>query len=294
MLLVSHRRAVFPRLLRLLRRKQFRRHPVKYLWRRLRFPIHWMLRPRKKLIVPFYGGLRCSLAPSSVSLGIYIHRGPSNGAVARDFIDVLRPGMVAFDCGAHIGEYTLLFSSLVGPSGHVHSFDPDPRIFAYLQENIRLNNLANVTLNNVALSDHDGHAMLVLQADATTSFLEEPGNLAPGVNPAVPFVDHAASATLTRVGKMSVDVLTLDSYVRTRRIARVDALKLNVEGAAERVLAGGRRLLSELRPALVEVECDGDVSPSNIVGMFSQLGFATEIRTATQLYPWVIARQPIA
>ena len=50
---------------------------------------------------------------------------------------LLRPGDRVVDGGAHIGYLTLLASRCVGPSGEVHAFEPVPRTFAALEENVR-------------------------------------------------------------------------------------------------------------------------------------------------------------
>src|SRR4030095_4117195 len=65
----------------------------------------------------------------------------------------IQPGMVVLDVGAHVGQYSLVASRLVGESGARHTFEPDPDTFAWLQGNCRRNNLTNVTLNRLALSD---------------------------------------------------------------------------------------------------------------------------------------------
>ena len=262
------------RLRRLVARREFREHPARYVWRRTRYHVHWMIWPKRGFVVPFYRGLRCKLARGDASLGIYLNDGFSAAEIAHEFIGVLKPGMVAVDCGSNIGEYTLLFAALVGPTGHVHAFEPDARMAAYLEENIRMNGLSNVTLNTAALSDYDGEGRFSLHEDATASSLED---FAPNEG----------------VGVTTVDVLRLDTYLQSRGIARVDAVKINVEGAAEKVVAGGRRLFSQFRPALVQVECDGNASASTIAGLLAEQGLSTEIRTSNYAFPHVIARGPI-
>src|SRR5439155_11981653 len=62
---------------------------------------------------------------------------------------LLRRGDRVVDGGAHIGYLTLLASRCVGPSGEVHAFEPVPRTFAALGENVRLNRATNVRTNRV-------------------------------------------------------------------------------------------------------------------------------------------------
>nr|MDJ0520330.1 FkbM family methyltransferase [Trichodesmium sp. MO_231.B1] len=56
------------------------------------------------------------------------------------------PGMKVFDVGANIGDYSLLFSKLVGESGKVYSFEPTSTTFQKLEERIKERNLNNVNL----------------------------------------------------------------------------------------------------------------------------------------------------
>ncbi len=43
------------------------------------------------------------------------------------FAELLSPGDVVFDLGAHAGFYTILASKRVGSMGHVFAFEPFPR-----------------------------------------------------------------------------------------------------------------------------------------------------------------------
>jgi FkbM family methyltransferase len=76
------------------------------------------------------------------------------------FAAAIRPGDVVYDIGAWIGPYTLLASKLVGPSGRVISFEPDPKARAQLERNIALNRAGNVRIVPIALSDRNGTARL--------------------------------------------------------------------------------------------------------------------------------------
>src|SRR5947199_444112 len=73
---------------------------------------------------------------------------------------LLRPGDRVIDGGAHIGYLTLLASRCVGPSGEVHAFEPVPRTFAALGENVRINRATNVRTNRVALAASAGEIEL--------------------------------------------------------------------------------------------------------------------------------------
>lgn len=46
---------------------------------------------------------------------------------------ILRPGDTVLDVGANAGQFTFVFSTLVGKSGSVHAFEPVGETFARLE-----------------------------------------------------------------------------------------------------------------------------------------------------------------
>lgn len=141
----------------------------------------------------------------------------------------LRPGGVFVDVGANIGYYTIVASMRVGPAGAVHAFEPEPGNFAILQENARLNGLANARLNNVALDTTSREATL---------FLSE-------VNQG----DHRLYCK--EEGRRTVPVRTtsLDEYFAPRPPA-IDLVKMDTQGAEARIVAGMEGILRSQRGRL--------------------------------------------
>ncbi len=149
---------------------------------------------------------------------------------------LLKPGMVFFDVGGHVGQYTLVASRLVGDAGEVHSFEPDPESFRALRGNVRLNKLKNVRLNNVALSNEN---------KTTTFYLAATSNLG----------DNSLSPPDTYSGaRCEVKCITLDHYLETRRIDRVDFMKVDIEGAELLMLQGAKRLFTLKRRPIIVME----------------------------------------
>ena len=72
-----------------------------------------------------------------------------------------RAGTV-FDVGANIGRYTFLAATRLQNHGRIHSFEPNPEVFAWLSGNLRRNGIANVCANQIALSDMDGKTTFYL------------------------------------------------------------------------------------------------------------------------------------
>ena len=107
-------------------------------------------------------------------------------------VNEVRPGDVAIDLGAHIGYYTLLLARLVGPTGRVLAFEPDPDNFALLSRNVEMNGYANVELFNAAASDRPGRSPLFRSPDNAGDHRlhESPGQRRPGVEVEVVAVDE--------------------------------------------------------------------------------------------------------
>jgi FkbM family methyltransferase len=69
-----------------------------------------------------------------------------------------KPGDIVFDLGAYCGVSAYYFSQMVGPTGKVYAFEPDPLNFSLLQRNIVRHGLTNVTAVQIAISDSSGLA----------------------------------------------------------------------------------------------------------------------------------------
>ncbi|WP_428389884.1 FkbM family methyltransferase [Mucisphaera sp.] len=65
--------------------------------------------------------------------------------------DYLSEGDTVLDVGANIGAFTIVASRLVGDTGKVFSYEPDPVIFKRLLRNLEINNINNVNAINGAV-----------------------------------------------------------------------------------------------------------------------------------------------
>lgn len=171
----------------------------------------------------------------------------------------VKPGMVVFDIGANLGFYTALFSDLAGPGGRIHAFEPDPLSFGILQR--RLSGRQNVELNPVAVSDHAGRATLFCN----------PSNRADNRLHA----SHEGEATEA----CEVPMTTLDDYCTRHEIGRIDAVKMDVQGAEVAALRGFRRTLLTARPRWMLIEFSPEhlrgagAEPADFWAILGELGF---------------------
>jgi len=146
-------------------------------------------------------------------LGTYERR------VQRLFREELRMGAAVLDIGANVGFYTLLASKLTGAAGHVHAFEPLPRNLYYLERHIKLNELANVTVESLAIAATSGEAFF---------------RTAP----------HASMGGLRQDGNLHVTTASLDDLIASGRIPKPDFIKMDIEGAESDALRGAAKLLA--------------------------------------------------
>lgn len=139
------------------------------------------------------------------------------------FRKLVKPGDVVFDIGANIGYHLSLFASLVGESGMVYGFEPQP----VLLPNLRLTagGIANAKLIECALSDREGE--LILHAPEH------------GYHMLAAIADPGVKSTEIRCQSA-----TLDRLWSEQQIPLPDFIKIDVEGAETLVLRGAKELLN--------------------------------------------------
>jgi len=169
----------------------------------------------------------------------WIGRGIRERGVLKFAQDRIGMGSTVFDVGAHLGEWTLLFSHLVGGSGRVVAFEPDPVARASLKKNLEMNGMTNVSIDEECVSDHTGKALL-----ATERF----GNgLSSIVRP---------NARGVRYKEVEVPSITLDEYCETHDIFP-DLIKVDAEGAEPLIVSGMQALIEKRHPsAILEFHTD--------------------------------------
>lgn len=178
---------------------------------------------------------------------------------------LLKPGMVFLDVGANIGFFTVLAARLVGTSGAVYAFEPEPSNFQLLSKNIQANYYENIHPLQSAVSNYTGTIELhVSKLDNGSHSINR--EAARGVADTV----HVATTTL-------------DEFLESADVTSVDILKIDVEGAELSVLEGMSKLLRmfpnttlliEYCPFLIQVS--GNV-PSDLLERLSKHGYLVNI-----------------
>lgn len=145
------------------------------------------------------------------------------------FAQNISSGQSVLDLGANVGSYSLLFAKLVGPEGRVISFEPGPKSFDLLKQNIAANGYTNIEAVNAAVSDRNGDAELFVCPTG------ESDNRLEGV------LDRSSGWP-----SVTVRCYTVDDYLQDQRI---DMVKIDIQGSEFAALRGMRRTI-ELNKAI--------------------------------------------
>ena len=171
----------------------------------------------------------------------------------------LRPGDVVLDVGAHVGYFTVIAASVVGPTGAVHAFEPVPANFAALERNVSRNGFSHVVLNRVAVAGESGEMSL-------------------GIHPDRMLGSGATNAMYSKGGSeraLAVPVVTLDDYVEDALPgAHIRLAKLDVEGLEGSALDGFQQTLRARPPDCLMLEVNPDMltrHQSSVWGVVNQL-----------------------
>ena len=146
---------------------------------------------------------------------------------------VLEPGEVFWDVGANLGYFTLLAATCLRNTGQVVAFEPGPRAFACLTENISLNPFSNVLTCRLAVTDQQGEAVLY----------HAPSSANGRANLYRPGPEQTESE--------KVSTVTLDGWRRQAGLAGPDFIKLDIEGAELAALTGAKETLALTTPLLL-------------------------------------------
>jgi FkbM family methyltransferase len=167
---------------------------------------------------------------------------------------LIKPGNVVLDVGANIGYFSLLFAKWMHGAGTVHAFEPFPHSAKRFGSNLDLNPQLRtmVHLHRLALSDFSGTMAM-----------------------SVPDEGNCGCNYLSTSGPVEVEVTTLDAYVRQTQLARIDFIKIDVEGAEVSLLQGAEETIGRYHPTLI-IEINASTlrrfgkTPADLIGILEK------------------------
>ena len=152
------------------------------------------------------------------------HYGTYEESEAKIMEEKIKVGNIVVDVGANIGLHTLNMAKIVGNTGQVFAFEPDPSNFEILEKNVKINNYQNIILEQKAVGDKHGRTTLY-QSD-------NPGN------------HRLFPLTKQAKGQIQVELTSLDKYFTDSNLAnKINFIKIDVEGFEFSVLKGMKNIL---------------------------------------------------
>jgi FkbM family methyltransferase len=175
----------------------------------------------------------------------------------RPILEGLLPqGGVLLDVGAHVGHWSL---RLAGKASRVVAVEANPATAATLRRHLAMNDIANVTVVQLAAWDSWTHLRL-----------DDPAGQVEGGSTRVLAAENGSGA---------VPAGRLDQLTELTELDRLDLVKLDVEGADLHALRGMQGLLERYRPVLF-VECHdiyGYYQRADLEALLRDLGYGFEV-----------------
>jgi FkbM family methyltransferase len=185
------------------------------------------------------------------------------------FEKILKPDSVCLDVGANVGLSTLALASLA-TTGRVFAVEPDARTCQFLAHNIRANGLSNVTVEQRFMG-LDGSRKTFL-------FCAQNPACSPSMKPELVGRINQASE---RWDLLEVESVSIDNFVSSHGLEKLDFIKLDCEGADVEILSSARHTLERFRPAVV-LEFN-----SFCLTTFARTNPADAIDTVLSTFPYV-------
>ena len=167
-------------------------------------------------------GNKLFLSKKGLALSIS-HYGTYEELESKIMEEKIEMGNIVVDVGANIGLHTLNMARIVGNTGQVFAFEPDPSNFEILKKNVKINNYKNIILEQKAVGDKHGRTTLY-QSDH------------PGKHRIFPQTEQAKS-------QVQVELTNLDNYFDSDMIDKINFIKIDVEGLEFSVLKGMKNIL---------------------------------------------------
>ena len=180
----------------------------------------------------------------------------------------MKDGFHFVDVGANIGGYSLFVAGIAGPSARILALEPQPDIFERLTYNIGLNPFGTIKAIACAVADKDGELTL---------FIDKNNRGESSVK-----IVSGASGT----GNIRVPAKKLTTLLAEERFTRIDAIKLDVEGAEDLILEiFFKDAPDKLWPKLLLIERGGSRWSIDVPKLLQKSGYQLIVTTKNnQIY----------
>lgn len=187
----------------------------------------------------------------------------------------IRDGWTIIDAGGHKGIFAA-FAATRAKNVKVYTFEPSPRNFAVLCENLRMNGISNVRAFNVAVGSHDGDSVLDLYPDDGQNSMLRRSTM--GLEP---------------LSSVRVQTWSLHHVIQSVA-STINLLKMDIEGmeyeslfsCSNEILKKVERIAVEYHERIVHVSHN----VSELVHFLNLNGFSTRLQVGHEI---LLAKRPV-
>lgn len=159
---------------------------------------------------------------------------------------LVKPGMICYDIGAHVGFYSLLFSKLIGNNGYIYAFEPLLRNVELLKKHLKINTIKNVKIITALVSEKLGYTKFDNSNDSFTGKISNKG--------------------------IKIKTISIDEEINNKNISPPNIVKIDVEGHELFVLNGMKKTLILYKPILF-IALDNKKTKKNVFIFLNDLGY---------------------
>jgi FkbM family methyltransferase len=209
------------------------------------------------LVAPLLGdGLVCFINTKDLIGWKIFFYGEYEAGTNRVIQKYVKKGDVVIEAGSNIGSETVILSKLVGETGRVYGFEPNPYTFDRLKINVLINEQTNVYLSDVALGEKN---------DTIQFNIYPKGFCNPGMS------SKYMATNITK--KIDVKQQTLDSYATEHSIPKIDFLKMDIQGAEIDLLNGAQKVIAQHKPIIFTEADRFCLDMKQLYEAFTNLGY---------------------
>ncbi|WGK69056.1 FkbM family methyltransferase [Candidatus Haliotispira prima] len=159
-----------------------------------------------------------------------------------------------FDCGAHIGIFSL-FCNYLYPNSRIYAYEPDPENFASLKYNTQ--KYDNIVISNEAISSENGVLCFYSEGSAASSLYDNPNYDNPNIE-------------LNReIAEVKVSAVSLKTLIE-QSDEKIDLLKIDIEGAEVEALSVCDGILGNVKQIIIEYH-DLKTNPNRLSPILAML-----------------------
>ena len=170
--------------------------------------------------------------------------------------NLVHNGDTILDVGGNLGFFVLILTDLINDSGKIYSFEPSNRLNKKLASTIRINNLKNVEIVDLALGEEEGTSSLYYN---------------PKQSGLSSIVTHSENYLLEEI-----EITTVDKF--SKKISdRIAFIKIDTEGFEPQVLRGAKETIKKDKPIIyIELGRDHLESSLEALKVLKELGYQCE------------------